>query len=71
MAIPLLVSWVLVVLAREELGIKGVAIAVATWLALLAGFMALNISPFLFASAQALLDCVLIQKVFGRDITIR
>jgi hypothetical protein len=69
--IPFLVFWVLIFLAREELGIKGVAMAVTVWLGLLIGFMLAGISPFVFVAAQAALDVVLILKVFGGDIAIR
>jgi hypothetical protein len=71
MLIPFILFWGLIFLGREELGVKGVLIAVAIWAALLIGSFALSISPYLFVSAQAILDVVLILIVFGGDIKIR
>jgi len=71
MLIPFILFWVLIFLGREELGIKGGLIAVAIWAGLLIGFFALRISPYLFVSAQAIVDVVLIFIIFGGDIKIR
>jgi len=71
MLIPFILFWVLIFLGREELGIKGGLIAVAIWAGLLIGFFALCISPYLFVSAQAIVDVVLILIIFGGDIKIR
>jgi hypothetical protein len=71
MLMPFVAFWLLIVLGREELGAKGIAIAVAVWLGLLVGFFAAGISPFLFVTAQALVDIVLILVVCGGDIRIR
>ena len=71
MSIPFLLFWVLIFVARDELGRKGIAIAVSIWLALLLGFCTSGLSPYLFVSAQAVLDIVLVLKVFGGDIAIR
>ena len=70
MWIPFLVFWVVLYLARDDLGVKGIAMAVAVWLALLAGILLTGISPLYFVAAQAALDVVLILKVFGEDITV-
>lgn len=71
MAIPFVLFWVLVILARDELGTKGVLIAIGLWLILLIGFMTAGLSPYLFVTAQALLDIGLILVAFGGDIRIR
>jgi hypothetical protein len=71
MLIPFILFWVLIFLGREELGVKGGLIAVAIWAALLIGFVALNVSPYIFVSAQAMFDVVLILIIFGGDIKIR
>jgi hypothetical protein len=71
MAIPFLVFWVLLVLACEELGIKGIAVAVAVWTMLLVGFAVVGISPYLFVVPQVVLDVVLILVAFGGDIKLR
>ena len=71
MLIPFLAFWVLLFLGREELQFKGIAIAIATWLLLLAGVVASGISPYWFVSAQAVVDIVLVLMVFGGDIKIR
>jgi hypothetical protein len=71
MVIPFVVFWLLIYLGREDLGLMGIGTAVTIWLVLLVGFFATGISPFLFVTAQALLDVFLILKVFGADIKIR
>ena len=71
MDIPFLVFGLLIFLGRQELGIKGIAICVAVWLGLLAGFMAAGISQFYFVAVQAILDVWLILFVFGGDLKIR
>lgn len=62
--------WVLLFLGREELGLKGIAIAIALWLAVVAGFYWAD-SPGLFMAAQAIMDVVLVFIVFGGDVRIR
>ncbi len=69
--LPFLVFWVIIFLARHELGWRGSAIAVAIWLGLLIGFTYLGISPYIFVAAQALMDCILIIVIFSGDIRIR
>ena len=71
MAVPFIVFWMLVYVAREDLGLKGVGICVTLWAALLAGCMFLRISPYVFVAMQALVDAILIIIVFGGDIRIR
>jgi hypothetical protein len=71
MLVPFLVFWVTLFLARQELGIKGVLIAIVVWAALFACFYFSRIPPVYFAAAQTLLDIILIIMIFGGDITIR
>jgi hypothetical protein len=60
----------LLFLGREELGLKGIAVAIAVWLGLLTGSLLVD-APFLFMSAQALLDISLVLIVFRGDVTLR
>ena len=71
MALPFIMFWVLIYLGRDDLGLKGVLICIAIWAVLLAGFIMLNISPYIFVGVQSLMDIVLTLKIFGGDITIR
>ncbi len=71
MALPFITFWVLVYLGRDDLGLRGVLICIAIWAVLLAGFMMLDVSPYIFVVVQSLIDIVLILKLFGGDITIR
>ena len=71
MGIPFLVFWILILLGRSDLGIKGVLSCIAIWVALLAGFMYFEISPYYFVVPQAVLDIVLILSIFGGDIRLR
>ena len=69
--LPFVIFWVIIFLARGELGWRGVATCIGIWLALLIAFMYAGISPYLFVAAQALLDCILIMVIFKGDIRIR
>jgi len=71
MLIPFILFWVLIFLGREDLGLKGGLIAVAIWAALLIGFFAFSVSLYVFVSAQAIVDVILILIIFGGDIKIR
>ncbi|MFW6108475.1 MAG: hypothetical protein ACOC8D_01550, partial [bacterium] len=71
LGLPFWIFWVLVFLARGELGLKGVALAVAVWGALLAGSLNTEMPAYVFVAGQALLDIVLILIVFGGDIRLR
>ena len=66
---PLIAFWVLLYLGREELGLKGVIIFVLIWLGLLIGSSFLGI-PYVFVSAEALLDIVLLLIIFGGNMNI-
>ncbi len=70
MALPFIMFWVLVYLGRDSLGPRGVLICIAIWAVLLAGFMMLDVSAYIFVGLQSLMDIVLILKLFGGDITI-
>ena len=71
MTIPFLVFWVLIILCREQLGLKGVLISIAIWAALLICLMKLGISQYIFVGLQSLLDIMLILIIFGGDIRLR
>ncbi len=68
---PFIIFWVLLYVAREELGWKGVATCVALWTVLLAGYIGLNVSPYVFTALQSLFDAILIIVIFRGDIRIR
>ena len=70
MLIPFILFWVLIFLGGEELGFKGVVLAIAAWAAMLAGCMAAPLHPLYFVAAQAGLDIALILTIFGGDIKI-
>lgn len=66
---PFIVFWVLMYLGREELGLKGIVISIGVWLGLLIGSSFLGI-PYVFVSAEALLDVVLLFIIFGGNMNI-
>lgn len=69
--VPFILFWVLLYVAREELGWKGVGICVALWAASWAGCLGLSLSPYVFAALQSLFDAILIILIFHGDIRIR
>jgi hypothetical protein len=69
--VPFLIFWIILFVARGDLGWRGIALCVGIWLALLVGFIYAGISPYLFVTAQAALDCILILVIFKGDIRIR
>ena len=69
--VPFIIFWLLIFFGRDELGMRGILICITVWVALLAGLITLNVSPYWFTSAQALLDAVLVIIIFGGDIRIR
>ena len=71
MLLPFLLFWVLIVVGRDELGLRGAAATIAIWLALLLACALTGISPYYFVSIQALIDIVLLITIFGGDIRIR
>ena len=66
---PCIIFWVLMYLGREELGVKGIVISVLIWLGLLVGSSLVGI-PYLFVSAEALLDVILLFIIFGENMNI-
>ncbi len=70
--IPSILFFVLLFVGREELGLKGIVISVVIWMGLLFGSSFLEI-PYVFTSAEALLDIVLLFIIFSgnMNITIR
>jgi hypothetical protein len=70
MLLPFLVFWVLIILARRQLGWRRIGIAVAIWLGLLVACSFSGAPQYLFIAAQAILDVVLVIVVFGGDIRI-
>ena len=61
----------LIIVGIRELGLKRVVSFLALWLALLAGFMYLNVAPYLFSIVDVLFCIALLLATFGRDIRIR
>ena len=68
---PFVAFWILIVVGRGELGLKGVLSCVAIWVGLLLGFMYIDISSYFFVAAQALLDIVIVLIIFGADTRMR
>ena len=71
LSLPFVLFWILVFVARSELGIKWMLILIAMWVGLLMGFISLGLPSYLFVVPQALLDAILIIVIFGGDIRIR
>jgi len=69
--LPFLIFWILIFLARHELGWRGCLIAVALWLGLLFACFYSGLSSYVFVAIQAFIDVVLILLVFKGDIPIR
>jgi hypothetical protein len=68
LALPFVGFWLLMYLGRDELGLKGILISVVIWGAILLGVLFFEVSPYLFVSAQAILDVILLIVIFGGDI---
>ena len=66
---PFIVFWVLMHLGREELGLKEIIISILIWIGLLVGSSFLGL-PYLFVSAEALLDVVLLFIIFGGNMNV-
>ena len=66
---PFIVFWVLMHLGREELGLKGIIISILIWMGLRVGSSFLGL-PYLFVSAEALLDVVLLFIIFGGNMNV-
>jgi hypothetical protein len=62
---------VLLVLGREDLGLKGILGVVALLVACAVFLSALHLHPLLFTTVLALVDIVLLLKVVGADIVVR
>ena len=74
MIVPFLIFWLLIFFGRDELGFRGILIAVGVWVVLLIAFFGLaafHVSPLFVVVPQSLLDIVLILKIFGGDIRIK
>jgi len=71
MLIPPALFFALLLFGREDLGVKGILIAMGVWLGLLVLFGALRLSPHFFIIAEGMLDIVLILIIFGGDIRLR
>jgi hypothetical protein len=71
MAFALLLFAVLLVVGRSELGIKGIAICIASLLGLIIVVAASGSPAVLVASGAALLDIGMIIFIFGTGIPLR
>ena len=60
--------WVIIIVGREELGLKGVITSIGIWFALLFGCWMLGLSMYQFTALQLLLDIVLVLIIFGGDV---
>ena len=70
LCVPFVAFCALLLLARFELGSRGILIAIAAWIGMFVGCIILGLSLFYFLSAQAVLDIILVLIVFGGDFTI-
>jgi len=66
--IPFIAFWVLLFVGREQLGRNGILIAISVLLVIYLVFRFTAIPPSLFATAQAILDIVLVLIVFKGDV---
>ena len=71
LTLPFLFFWVILLLARDELGFRGFVFWVCLWAGLLVLWTLLDVCPYGFVAIQALIDVALLLVVFGRDIRIR
>lgn len=71
MIIPFILFWVLIVLGYGEIGMRWTLVLILLWFLLLAGFMALGVSPYIWVALQSLVDIILILAVFKGDLHIR
>ncbi len=71
MNLPFIAFWALLFFGRSELGTKGILVCIGLWVALLAGPICLETSPYYFTAGQAFIDIVLILIIFKGDIPIR
>ena len=71
MIFVLILFCVLLICGRNELGLTGIAVAMLTFFAAFGACAWLNISPGYFMAFAAVLDIVLVLKIFGGDIQLR
>ena len=73
MLAPLVIFFILIVVGiwLGELDKMQVTVFLAVWGFALVVCMSLNLSPFIFVTFQAILDCVLILMIFGEGLQIR
>jgi len=71
MAFALLLFVALLVVGRSELGVKGIAVSVAAFAAVVAVILVSGGQPVLMAVAAAIFDIGLIFYMFRADIPIR
>lgn len=71
--IPMIAFFVLLIVGvwLQELEIKHAVVFAILWLIGLQLFSYFGLSRRLFVGVEALLDCILILKIFGGDIRIR
>ena len=71
LSLPFVIFWIILFLARKELGIKWIGILIVVWAGLLMGFTFIEVSSYIFVIAESLIDIILILILFGGDIRIR
>lgn len=70
LSIPFFAFWVLLFVGRDELGLKGIAIAIVVWFAVSGLFSVLPIPGSLLVTAQAVIDIVLVLIIFKGDVRL-
>jgi hypothetical protein len=71
MGIPILLFLILLYVAGDELGLRGILLCLTISATLLFGCAVLALSPYFFITLQAFMDIILILVIFGHDIRIR
>jgi hypothetical protein len=69
--LPLIVFWVIILVAWDDLGWRGGVTCIVVWAGLLAGCRFLHLSSYVFVAVQALFDVILWMILFKGDIRIR
>jgi hypothetical protein len=70
MGIPVILFWVIIFVAWDDLGWRWGLTCIAIWVALLAGNRFLPLPSYAFAAMLVLYDAILMAIVFKRDTRI-
>jgi len=65
MLLPLVLFWVMIYMASDDLGLKGILIFIGIWLGAAITLAALELNPHYFVAVQAVLDIILLMIYYG------